>query len=173
MFGLFKKKAAPENPNEFLRFFQSVHKIDDAYLADLLGQKATGEIAKDIAKMCEVVEIAIMPIQAQAQLSGGPGDPRDIKKLGYVFGWLDFYKNNFWGVTDFNRSFFHYGFSLYFSDLRSGGGLNFQAAKSAMICLLHETQDPSSEWKAGYSQATEDAVAFLEKKKIPKGPHRI
>lgn len=171
MFGFFEKKDQSENPIEFLGFFQSHHKVDDAYLADLLGQKATGETSEEISKMCEIVEMAIGPLQISAHLSGGPGNPLDSKIVGYVFAWLNFYKDNFWGVSDFNRSFFHYGFSLYFSDPKSGK-LNFQAAKSAMMFLFREIESPSPEWKAAYSRATEDVVAFLDKKKIPRGPHR-
>jgi hypothetical protein len=115
MFGFFKKRPTPENASSGLRYFQSRHRIDDMYLADLLREaNPSGVIKNEIEKMCIIVESAMMPLQLTSQWSGGQGDPHNEELIGYLFGWLDVFKTQVWQVRDFNRSFFHFGFLLWF-----------------------------------------------------------
>lgn len=164
------KPRVPPNPAEGLRFFQSRHRIDDAYLADILGESTpSGEVASDIAEMCLIVEAAIGPLQI---LLGGRGEPHDETTIGYLFGWLDVFKSHVWHVSDFNRSFFHYGFLLWFGGTGGGETDRFQSAMTAMTRLMIRIGNTTPQWKIAAKRGTDEAYAFLQEQKLPKGPHR-
>lgn len=160
------------NPSDGLKFFQSIHRIDDAYLSDILGQETPkGEIHAEIQKMCNIVEAAISPLQVMALLSGGTGDPKNEETIGYLFGWLDVFKTNIWRVSDFNRSFFHYGFMLWFGGNNVNQSSRMQSAIDAMTCLGLNTQNPHSIWLSSAQRGTNEARAFLRDSTPPRGPH--
>jgi hypothetical protein len=156
-----------------LKFFKSTHRIDDAYLADLMREATpTGEIAADIEKMCKIVGLAVAPIQMSAHLLHDYGSPTDEEVVGYLFGWLDAFKTNVWHVHDFNRSFFHYGFLIWFGSSESGdrGANHMQKAMSAMTCLGLSITDAAPRFMAAAKRGQAEARAFLVEQKPPKGP---
>lgn len=171
MFGLFRKKAASNNPSSGLSFFQSRHRIDDAYLADLMREKTpTGEVATEIYKMCDIVGAAIEPIYLSAILLGDRGSPSDEGTVGYLFGWLDVFKTNVWHVSDFNRSFFHNGFLAWFSRSERESRQNLQNAMDAMTCLGIGIMNSSPGFTSAAQRGSDEARAFLTEGKPPKGP---
>jgi hypothetical protein len=172
MFNFFKRKA-PEtkNPTEGLHLFQARHRIDDAYLADILGRATpTGEVANDIQRMCSIVESAIGPLHAVANLRNINRNPLDEPSTAYIFGWLDVFKIYVWDVRDFNRSFFHYGYLIWF--LGPNEMERFESAMTAMRCLGVNAVDPSQAWKAEEKRGRDEARAFLLEKRTPTGPPR-
>lgn len=171
---LTNKLAPPSNPSEKLRFYQSRHRIDDAYLADLLGQQSSDrEVSAEIAKMCQIVEAAIAPLEMRAMMAfdGARGSPHDKALIGYLVGWLNVFKVHIWGVMDFNRSFFHYGFLLWF--IKPGGSdfARFSAAMDAMTCMGFEMSSRSDVFLSAWQRGAQDATDFLRDQKPPQGPH--
>lgn len=161
------------NPSEGLRFFNSMHRVDDAYLNDILGiATPTGEAADDMHRMCEIVESAVAPLQMMAMLSGGSGSPRNEETVGYLFGWFDVFKTHIWRVSDFNRSFFHYGFCLWFNDQNGANSeARMKAAMDAMTCLGTNTTSPQKNWISSAQRGADEARAFLRNNAPPRGPH--
>lgn len=161
------------HPAEGLRFFKSMHRVDDAYLDDILGiANPKGDIADDMHRMCDIVGAAVSPLQMMAMLAGGSGSPHQADTVGYLFGWLDVFKTHVWHVSDFNRSFFHYGFWLWFGGPNGGSQeKQMQSAMSAMTCLGTNITNPQKSWMSSAQRGADEARAFLRNSTPPRGPH--
>ena len=115
MFGFLKKKP------HALSFFQKNHPVDGPYEDEIIfGKNQNGTMRAEIDWMVDIACMAagLATIQ-RAMTNNKGGNPRDVIELGYVFGLLDWHKNNVWGVREFNRSFFHFGYFHYFDNALS------------------------------------------------------
>lgn len=139
------------------------------YLADLLREaNPSGVIKNEIEKMCIIVESAMMPLQLTSQWSGGQGDPHNEELIGYLFGWLDVFKTQVWQVRDFNRSFFHFGFLLWFGGpLATKEGIDrHRNAMTAMLSLGLGIQTHNPQWTSAARKGREEALDFLAEEKL-------
>jgi len=173
MFGMFKNKPERENPSAKLTLFQSLHRIDDIYLADILGDKvASGDTKKELDLMCKIVESALPPLRVSAFRSSGAGNPHDEVLVAYLFGWLEIFKSQVWHVEDFNRSFLHYGFLLWFNkdEAEQSAGDRYERAIAAMLTFGAGIQAMTPSWKNAAQKGANDATAFLNGIKLPTGP---
>ncbi len=99
--------------------------------------------------------------KAQQVLSGRSIELYNKFEVGYVFGCLDVYKTFVWGVTDFNRSFFHCGFLSFFGSME----LANEAMVSLGVFLVEEDQG----FLKGATVGKKDAIAFVNDGTHPSG----
>ena len=162
MFGFSKKKKKEEKPSP-LSFFKVNHPLDIVYEQDINGirtrdPKVQAELNQlaDLACMgASLAKVQAITIRAQVK------DPFDLFVLGYVFGCLDVYKTQLWGVQDFNRSFFHCGFYSYFG--------SWNAANDALINLSKAINSNEPEFMRAAKIGSSDTFNMIQEKKIPNG----
>ena len=162
MFGLFKKKKPTKPRSRVLDYFQINHPVDVTYENDINGVVTKNEEAqKELDRLAKLATAGTAPAELQAVMMLDAKDPNNILELGYVFGCLDIFKCNFWGVKEFNRSFFHCGFFIYFG--------SFEAADTALMAAGASITDKNPDFLKAVDIGRDDAIHYAETRSPPSG----
>lgn len=169
MFKFLKKKSSPKQRSRVLDYFQVNHPVDLTYKDDINGVAIKDAKAqKELERLTDLAIAGTAPAELQAIMLPESKDPHNMVELGYVFGCLDIFKCNFWGVKDFNRSFFHYGFLIYFGSFEAKDAA-LAVADSALMAAGAAITDKNSEFFRAVEIGRDDAIHYAETRSPPSG----